>query len=85
MRPFGSSGYRVADGDHALSEDVCSQAAAMHQGPDDGPTRVAGDDPAGLAEPHPPAAHGADAEVAANEGVEVDPPGDDVAPVLVGQ
>jgi hypothetical protein len=33
LRPFASSGHRVADGDRTFFEDVCSQAAALRLDP----------------------------------------------------
>jgi hypothetical protein len=74
--------HRVADRDRAVAEDVGTQAAAMYERAQHRAIGVARNDAAGLAQAHSPAAHSSHHELVANERVEVDPPGDDVAPVL---
>ena len=74
----------VTDADLSVVEDVSAEPAAMDEGPDDRPRSVALGDLAGFTQPHAAAVHVADHEIAADQAVELDAAGDQLAAVLAG-
>ena len=73
----------VADADLSVVEDVGTEPAAVDERPQDGSCGVPLGDLAGFTQPHAAAAHVTDHEVAADEAVEPDAAGEDVAAVLI--
>src|SRR2546429_3495181 len=81
---LSAGAHGVAQRDRAVFQDVGSKTTTVHELTQDGPRGIALDHGARLVQSHPPASRASDRELVAHQRIEVDPPGDDVAAVLIG-